>query len=303
MAMGYSLRFLFSRWAAFLHDMLWVPVSLLLAFWVRFNLEVIPDQFWLGVYWLAGIALPIQGFFFWFFDLYRGFWRFASVPDLIRILKSVVLGVLCSALVVFVVERLQGVPRSVLLLYPIFLFLGLAGSRLIYRWLKDRHVVFESGEGARALIIGAGRAGEMLVRDMLKNHVYEAVGFLDDDARKKGGEIHGVRILGATDDLPEVVSGTSADLVMLAMPSAPHAVLRRIVADCQKLKIPCRTLPSVLELADGQVEVSRLRPIRIDDLLGRDVVALNDESVHRLLAGRSVLVTGAGGSIGSELCR
>ncbi|HKJ84195.1 MAG TPA: nucleoside-diphosphate sugar epimerase/dehydratase [Mariprofundaceae bacterium] len=298
-----SFRLLFSRWSAFLHDMVWVPVALLLAYWIRFNLEPIPSAFWSGMYWLFAVVFPVQGFFFWFFGLYRGFWRFASVPDLVRIFKAVALGVLCSGLLVFILQRMQGIPRSVLLLYPLLLFLGLAGPRLIYRWLKDRHVVLEKSEGVRALIIGAGGAGEMLVRDLLKEHAYKPVGFLDDDIHKQGREIHGVRILGAIDDLSEVVSGTSADLVMLAMPSASHATLRHVVSVCQDLEIPCRTLPSVLELADGQVEVSRLRPIRIDDLLGRDVVALNDEAVHRLLEGRCVLVTGAGGSIGSELCR
>jgi len=295
-----SLR---NRWMAFAHDLLWVLAAVWLAFWLRFNLGEIPSNHLPVLQLLIWVGLPIQAAFFWYFGLYRGIWRFASLPDLLRILQAVLLGALTTFIVLFIWQRLDGMPRSVLILYPLILALGLAGPRLLYRWMKDHHLHLHTSERERALLIGAGQAGELLVRDLLKSGPYEPVGFLDDADRRQGQEIQGVRVIGRISDMEQVIDDMAVNVVLLAIPSASHQVIQSMVNRCQKLSIPCRTLPSVADLADGRVEVSRLRQVQIEDLLGRDTVKLDDGGIHQLLAGHCVLVTGAGGSIGSELCR
>ena len=153
-----------NRWLALIHDIIWIPLALLIAFWVRFNLGMIPSEFWPGIYQIIIVSLVVQTASYWYFGLYRGIWRFASVPDIFRILKAVIIGVSLSLLGVFLFSRLSNFPRSILVLYPLFLFLGLSASRLLYRWYKDRDFYFESGEKKHVLIVGAGQAGEMLVR-------------------------------------------------------------------------------------------------------------------------------------------
>jgi len=284
------------------HDILWIPVSLFLAYWFRFNLGSIPSIHLSGLYWLMIVALPVQAGFFKLFGLYRGIWRFASIPDLTRILKSVAGGAALTFGLVFIFQRLEGVPRSVLLLYPMFLTMGLAAPRLLYRWWKDRSLHLAS-DRPRALVIGAGRAGELLLRDLLKSNVYLPIGILDDDPDKRGMEIHGIRVLGGLNDIPAQIRVMAVDVVLLAIPSAPHQLIRRVTGDCQQADIPCRTLPSLTELADGSVEVASLREVAIEDLLGRDSIIMDADRLASLLRDRCVLVTGAGGSIGSELCR
>ncbi len=291
------------RWLPLIHDLLWVPLALLLAFWLRFNLEAIPQGFVSSLMQLMLVALPVQLAAYYAFGLYRGIWRFASVPDLVRIVKAVLIGAVATFVIFFVWQRLENVPRSVIILYPALLMAGLALPRLIYRWLKDRRLGLTGTAGRRALIVGAGRAGEMLVRDLLKGGDYEPVGFLDDDRKKQGLEIHGVRVLGGTDALQDLARKLEIDIVLLAMPTAPASLMRRLLDQSMELHIPCRTLPSIAELADGRVEVGNLREVRIEDLLGREEVRLDEKGIRAFLKGKRVLVTGAGGSIGSELCR
>jgi len=295
-----SLR---NRWLVIVHDLLWIPLAIWMAFWLRFNLGEVPSIYLQPLHLLIAIAIPLQLLVFWYFGLYRGIWRFASIPDLLRILQAVVAGVLLSFIIMFILQRLEGIPRSVLVLYPVILVMGLATPRLFYRWLKDRHLNIKAYERKRALLIGAGQAGELLVRDLLKSGPYVVAGFLDDAERRQGQEIHGVRVIGRLADLEKVVHRFGVEVVLLAMPSASHQTIQSVVQRCQQIQVQCRILPSVAELADGRVEVSRLRSVQIEDLLGRDTIELDYAGIHQLLAGQTVLVTGAGGSIGSELCR
>ncbi len=295
-----SLR---NRWMAFLHDLLWVPAAILLAFWLRFNLGDIPVAYVDAFQHLIVVSLPIQAITFWYLGLYRGIWRYASIPDLLRILRAVLLGVSVSFMIIFIWQRLENMPRSVFVLYPIILALGLAMPRLLYRWLKDHHLDFNRMDRKRALLIGAGQAGELLVRDLLKSGPYEAVGFLDDSDRRLGQELHGIRVIGRLNDLENIFDKHAIDVVLLCMPSGSPQVIQSVVKTCQKHTIPCRTLPSVADLADGKVEVSRLRQVQIEDLLGRNTIAIDNSNIHHLITHQCVLVTGAGGSIGSELCR
>ena len=287
---------------AVVHDLLMIPMAWGLAYWLRFNLGVIPEEFRYPA-WLALLALiPIQAAVFWFFGLYRGVWRYASVQDLLRILKSVAVGVFVSVVVLFVATRLEGVPRSVPLLYAVLLVMALSGPRLAYRWLKEHRVTLASGQ--RVLIVGAGAAGEMLVRDMLREggH-FQPVAFVDDKPRRIGQEIHGIPIVGSCDTIPAKAQELAIEVIVLAVPSARVEQRKRLVALCEQTGLPFRTVPELEGLMTGRVAVNQLREVSIEDLLGREPVDLEWDRIRDGLSGRVVLVTGAGGSIGSELCR
>ncbi len=213
-----------NRWMAFLHDLLWVPAAILLAFWLRFNLTDIPTSYVDAFQHLIVVSLPVQAIAFWYLGLYRGIWRFASLPDLWRICKAVLLGTIISFVIVFIWQRLEHMPRSVLVLYPVILVLGLAAPRILYRWLKDHHLNLSRLDRKRALLIGAGQAGELLVRDLLKSGPYEAIGFLDDANRRQGQEIHGVRVIGHLDDIEKVLEKQDIGVVLLCMPSSGYGI-------------------------------------------------------------------------------
>lgn len=237
------------------------------------------------------------------FGMYRGLWRFASIPDLFRILKAVFFGALCVTAIIFLVTRLAGVPRSVIFLYPLLMTAGLTLPRFLYRWHKDQHFVFGKNEGTRIIIIGGGQAGELLLRDLRHQDEYQPVGFLDDDPVKQGREIHGVPILGRIDVLNQMVEAFGVQEIVIAIPSASQEDMQRIMEHCGASGISARILPTLKEIGDYQVSSSQLRPLTIEDLLGRESIRLDADAIQAYLRGKAVLVTGGGGSIGSELCR
>jgi len=294
---------LLSRSVAFVHDLLMVPLAWLAAYWLRFNLEEIPGPMLNYAYWALLLIVPVQVVVFRLFGLYRGVWRFASMPDLARIVKAVAVGLALSMATVFAITRLHGVPRSVPVLYGLLLVVFLSTPRLIYRWLKDHR--FRLATGKRVLIVGAGQAGEMLVRDFLRGNApgYQPIAFVDDDRRKWGREIQGVRVLAGTDAIPRLVSELEIEVIVLAVPSAGSEQLRRLVELVEQTGLPFRTVPRLEALMSGQVSVNQLRPLSIEDLLGREPVSLDWPGIEAGLRGKIILVTGAGGSIGSELCR
>lgn len=296
-------KLLFKRWVAFIHDLLWVPIALVLAYLLRFNFDAIPPTHRQSLYQLLIFAPPVQGLIFWLFGLYRGFWRFASIPDLVRIFKAVGMGTLVITVIDGLLTRFQGIPRSVFILYPLLLVGGLCASRILFRWLKDHRVSLQKNSGTRTLIVGAGRAGELLVRDLLHRVEYAPVAFLDDDDGLLNREIHGVRVIGKTKDIPKVVADEAIELVLLAIPSAGNKVIRQLVQRCREVGVACQTLPSVHEMIGMTVDADSLRSITVEDLLGREPVKLDMKAISGYLSGKSVLVTGGGGSIGSELCR
>ncbi|WP_133512154.1 polysaccharide biosynthesis protein [Candidatus Thiosymbion oneisti] len=292
-----------SRTAAFVHDLATVPVAWLCAYWLRFNLGVIPEPFLDRALTALPLVLLIQASVFWVFGLYRGIWRFASLPDLMRIAKAVLAGTALIFFALFIFDRMQGVPRSLPLLYLGLQMLLLAGPRLLYRRLKDHRLALHDAQ--RVLIVGAGRAGEMLVRDMLRDPqpAYLPVAFVDDKSRRRGSELHGIPIRGATAEIPELVVRLSVDLILLAIPSASTRQMQRLVKLCQRAGKPYRTVPPLRDLMTGQVSISQVHPVSIEDLLGRNPVQLDRDGIHGSLENRLVLVTGGGGSIGAELCR
>ncbi len=292
-----------SRWFAFAHDMVWVALAVYLAFLFRFDFGAIPERHIQEAWHLLYVALAVQLLSFWYFGLYRGIWRFASLPDLQRIFQAVVVGALLSYFILFIWTRLEGIPRSTLVLYPLILAGGLSGARLLYRWFKDRRFKLSSVDSKRALIVGAGKAGELLVRDMLKHDAYLPIGFLDDDRKKKGLDIHGVRVLGHIDQLTGFVQEFDVEEVVVAIPTLDTQALKRLVKQCAQLHIICKKIPSLQEVEKEKLKIGDLRNIQLEDLLARDPVLLHNPEVSSFIMNKRILVTGAGGSIGSELCR
>ncbi|MBI3778648.1 MAG: polysaccharide biosynthesis protein [Gammaproteobacteria bacterium] len=302
-----------SRVAVFTHDQLMIPFAWFGAYWLRFNLDPITEGYFNQALMLLPIAWIVQGGMFWYFGLYRGIWRFASIPDLVRIIKAVTAGVVVAATAIFILTRLQGVPRSVFILDGILLVLLLGGPRFIYRWFKDRHLYrraydrirYTTGEIKNALIVGAGKAGEMLVRDLLRELTgpFRPVAFVDDNGHKVGKEIHGIPVTGTCDEIPDIVTGLGIDLIIIALPSATSRQIRRIVEICEKTELPFRILPQLQDLVSGRASLKDLRDVKIEDLLGREPVSLDWRAITDATHGKTVLVTGGGGSIGSELCR
>ena len=251
----------------------------------------------------TAIVLLAQALVFWRVGLYRGIWRFASVPDLMNILKAGLFGLLAIVVGLFVYNRLAQVPRTVLLLYPIVLTALLGLPRLLYRAWKDHRQANTEKTVLRVLILGAGQAGEALVRDLRRAGAYQPVGFLDDAAKLRGSNLQGVPILGRIDEVERIAPETAAQLLVIAMPSLDAVAMRRIVNACERAGLPFRTVPRLDELLEGRSLPGELKEVAIEDLLGRQPVTPDWKAIRGWLGGRSVLVTGAGGSIGSELCR
>lgn len=239
------------------------------------------------------------------FRVYRGLWQFSSIKDVSRIVKSVLTGTVLALTVISTLPGEHLISRSVLSLYVLLLMACLCGARLLLRSYRDKQAKRLDAHEAikRVLIVGAGRAGASLVRDLQRSHEYLPVGLIDDGRKKRGLEVHGVRVLGTTPQLPEIVVQCRADLIFIALPSVSSADMRRIVSYCELSRAPFRTLPSLSALVSGRVEVNALRTVNIEDLLGRDQVELQWDKIEAGIKDRCVLVTGAGGSIGSELCR
>lgn len=287
----------------FAHDLLMVPVAWLGSYWVRFNLSAIPEDYLARAIQVLPLVIGVQAITFYMFGMYRGVWRFASLPDLVRIMKAVGTGTIVIMVILSLQYRLIYTPRSIVLLYPLLLLIFLSGPRFLYRWSRDHKLNLKTGK--RVLIVGAGQAGEMLVRDLLRKqgHDHVPVAFVDDKPRRQGQELHGVPVVGSCDDLPAVVERLDIELIMLAVPSARAAQMRRLVGLCEQTGIPFQTVPNLDALISGRVSINELRDVSIEDVLGRDPVTLDWEGIRRGLTGKTILVTGAGGSIGSELCR
>lgn len=292
-----------SQALAFAHDVSMVAVAWCLAFVLRYNLAGLSPAVFSDMLSSLRVVIPIQAATFIVFGLYKGVWRFASIPDLIRILKAVVVGSIISTVVLFVLFRAEGVPRSVPVIYTILLVFSVGGTRLLYRWLKDRNLYLTDGK--RLLIVGAGRAGEALLRDVLHESAatYRPVGLIDDNPRRLGREIHGIPVIGSVADIERIVEERSVDMIVLAMPSASPKEMRRVVEHCERSGVAFRSVPQRQDLISGKVAINELRDVSIEDLLGREPVKLDWGSIESALSDKTILLSGGGGSIGSELCR
>jgi FlaA1/EpsC-like NDP-sugar epimerase len=286
----------------FIHDFVAAAAAWYLAYALRFNLDISPEYFE-GMLRTLPWVIALQALVFWRFGLYRGVWRYASLPDLKRILLAIGVGAMATALLLHLMLMGELVPRSVLLLDPILLLLLMGGSRFAYRAWREHRLYGISLRRNPVLVLGAGDTAVSLLKDLERSQEWRVVGLLDDDPARQGGLIVGVRVLGPLSSLPEWAGRLGIDHAIIAMPSASHTVRRRATNLCNAAGIQVLTVPSFDDLVSGKVTVSSIRRVELDDLLGRDPVALDNEGLHQLLAGKVVLVTGAGGSIGSELCR
>ncbi|MCP5244958.1 MAG: polysaccharide biosynthesis protein [Burkholderiales bacterium] len=288
---------------AFSHDLIAVIVAWLLAFlfYFDFKISVIPFTLFFD---LLPWILPVQAVIFLWLGLYRGLWRYASLPDLKRITVVVLLSATLINIIFWPLGFLGVVPLSVNILAPILLLMIMSSSRLIYRAWKERRLYsLENYEGKLALILGAGNTAVNLVKDLASSRDWHVVGMLDDDPRKLGTRLRGVRVLGVIDNLPHWVQKLNVGHVIIAMPSLSHRMHRHILEMCSGMGVKAMIVPSYQDLINGKTTVSQIREIQLDDLLGRAPVVLDDEGLHGFLTGKTILITGVGGSIGAELCR
>ncbi len=281
-----------------LHDLFMIGLAWELAWLTRFNFSIPAPDFWPAHLRALPLVVATQGLIVFRLGLYRGLWRFASLLDLWNIVRAALLGALCITLLLFVIYRLEYVPRSVLILYPLFLMFLWGAPRFARRLWHDRSLNLKAMANApRVLIIGAGRAGEALVREMLREGNFIPVGFLDDRRELTHRRIHGIPVLGVIKALSEVLSHYDTDLILIAIPSATNAQMQQIVELCEQSQKPFRILPMA-----SRVALSEVREVSIEDLLGRERVALDWRIIHQGLIAKTVMVSGGGGSIGSELC-
>ena len=291
------------RVLAFSHDALAACLAWYLAYQLRFNFEVPSEFFAVLTLCLPGVVL-IQMMGFYLFGLYRGVWRFASVIDLQRIVMSALLtGVVVTA-GLFMLRSNFVVPRSVLILDPILLILMMGGSRFLYRALKEHQLYgLRVSRGEPVIIIGAGPTAVTLTKELARGDQWRVVGLLDDDKSLHTREVSGVTVLGGLSDLTKAHQRFSFNHIIIAAPEMGHADRRAILDAATFLGVKALTVPLFDDLLSGRLTVSQIRPVDVEDLLGRDVVKLDSTGLQALIQSQSVLVSGAGGSIGSELCR
>jgi FlaA1/EpsC-like NDP-sugar epimerase len=287
-----------------LHD-----VGMILAAWAAARLGTLwllgePALSWQQLAIELNLVLIVQGFLQWRAGLYRGVWRFASLPDLGNLVRAAILGAVAGGAVLLVLEAPVELIVLTVWVFPALLLLLLGLPRMTYRVFKDMRLeVHRRRVTQRTLIIGAGRSGRLLLPELRRRGGYDIVGFLDDSRRLRNTEIKGVPVLGTIERLPRVAREAAIDLVVIAVPSATNQQMQRIVEICERAEVDFKTLPTLKELGNSFTRFDDLKPVAIDDLLGRDPVSLNWDAIRAGLTGKRVLVTGGGGSIGAELCR
>jgi FlaA1/EpsC-like NDP-sugar epimerase len=286
---------------AVIHDLLAIAAAWLIAYWLRFNLEL-PELYNEQSLKSALWVVPLYGTMFLFSGLYRGIWRFASLPDLQRIIVSVTLGALAVPAMLFMLQL--SVPRSVLIVSPVLLVMFMGGSRLAYRgWKERRFGALIEGQREPVVVLGATEAAAALIKDLVRSPQWEVMGVFDNDRATHGRQIHGATVHGAISDLPKLLPRLNARYAIIAMPEANHSMRRQTIEVARQSGLRVLTVPSFDDLMSGRVTVLQIRNVELDDLLGRDPVKLDTAGLREWLGNRVVLVSGAGGSIGSELCR
>ena len=282
-------------------DLSLIVLANYLAFWLRFDGKILAHDFQLFLSMLPWLIV-IRGVSFVMLRLNEGLWRYVSIWDVKKIVVGVLSGtVVFYGIVAWLIE-VPGYPRSIFIIDSILLIGFLVGIRLAVRLFRERKVLSQM---KRVLVIGAGDAGAKIVREM-RTHPscsYLPIGFIDDDRAKLGKRIHGVKVLGTRQDLQKVLRTANPEEVLVALPAVSAAVVREITTALEPFKLPIKTLPKLEDILGGKVAIHQIRPLTIEDLLQRASVDLSPDPVSRLIEGKRVLVTGAGGSIGSELCR
>jgi len=286
------------------HDLIMVAAAWLLARMASLWLLGSPALDWQNIVIEANLILVLQGFLHWRAGLYRGVWRFASLPDLGNLVRAAILAAISGAAVLLVLDAPLGLMVLMVWLFPALLLFNLGVPRLTYRVFKDMRLeVHRRRQTHRTVILGAGRSGRLLLPELRRRGGFDVVGFLDDDRRLRNTEIDDVPVLGDIASLPRIAREADLDMAAIAIPSATNAQMQRVVEICERAGVEFRTVPTLKELGASLTRFDDLKPVAIDDLLGREPVSLDWESIRAGLTGKRVLVTGGGGSIGAELCR
>jgi FlaA1/EpsC-like NDP-sugar epimerase len=311
----FKSRFMLSNRYLLLGDLLLITVSVLGSFVLRLEFGSLFVYFLPQMFWMIALSLLIKPVVFYFFGLYRRLWAYASMHELMLILAAVTSASVFVSLAVTMLTILQqsysdfyrGFPRSALVIDWLLSVMMVGGFRFMLRILAENQpgTRQRSNRPRRILIVGAGDAGALVVREMQKNRQMnmQPVCLVDDDPAKQKQQIHGVPVTGKLSDITRLIDIKRIEEVVIAIPSASGEVVRQVTEACRRKRIPSRTMPGIYELIGGKVSVSRLREVEISDLLRRAPVQIDNDRVGTVLSGKRVMVTGAGGSIGRELCR
>ena len=283
------------------HDLLAISLAWIISFNLRFNFQIPSEYYQLLLNCILFVIL-VQIVFLYLFNLYRGTWRFVSISDLSRIITAVGLASL-SLILIFSIFDIN-VPYSVIILDSLLLILIMGGSRFLYRIFREGlHFKLYKSSMEPIIILSSGFTSFSFLKDLLQSKKWIIVGILDDDKSIHGREINGVRIHGSIDDLGKIAQKYKAKHVLISMPSIDHIERRRVFNLATDLGLMALTVPSFDDLINGRPSITQIRPVNLNDLLGRDSVDLDNTGLKKLISNNPVFVSGAGGSIGSELCR
>lgn len=293
------------RLVVFCFDIILIGAAFTLSFLLRFDFKI-PSEFILHFKQGLLVAILVKPLVFLFSGLYRSLWRYASLQDGIEITKVVTSSSIIGGFVLMFLRHFAPYPRSIFILDWFLLLALVAASRLVWRVYRETILIPRlTNSGTRTLIVGAGDAASMLIKEIRKQQSspFAIIGFVDDDQEKQGMKLHGLPVLGQTRQLAKLIEQYAIEDVIIAIPSADGFLLREIIKACEHCKVRFKTLPAIHDIIEGKVSVSQIKDVEIEDLLGRTPVAINLEAIRNYLTGKRVLVTGAAGSIGSELCR
>jgi len=295
------MKLIHPRLAVVAHDLFMTWLAWMVSYVIRYSVwDQAPELSWFGLDF--ALVILIQGVVAYYFNLYRGIWRFASVPDLVNIAKSAILGTILIGFVLFLIYRAEGVSRAVLVLYPLILMVLWGLPRLAYRVFKDSSLNFKTDK-QKVLLVGAGRLADMFIRHAQASGIYDVVGIVDDNNKYKGSNLRGVNVLGKISDIAKLTDKKELQAIVITEENISEDQMKFIVDNSMTSQCQLLTLPNLDKITDKGFEISHLLPVTIDDLLGRKKVTIDWSNVAKKVQGKSILITGGGGSIGSELAR
>ena len=294
------------RLLVFVLDLLLIAGAFGLSFLLRFDFRI-PAEFVPLFKQGVLVALLVKPLVFVVSGMYRSLWKYASLQDGIEIVKVVTASSFAAGFILIYLRHVAPYPRSIFILDWVLLLGLIIASRLVWRVYRETVILpqLQNASGLKTLIVGAGETGSLLLKEIRRqsDSVFSVVGFVDDDPRLSGMKLHGVPVLGSTDQLADLIDLHGIEDVIIAIPSATGTTIRDIIKSCEHLKVRFKTLPAIQDIIEGKVSVSQIRDVEIDDLLGRAPVVLDEAAIQSYLTGKRVLITGAAGSIGSEICR
>lgn len=288
----------------FIVDSIIVSFAIFLAHWIVYPYSTKP--FNMDVIVITSISLLVfHHAFALYYKLYNKVWAYASVGELLAIIKAVTYSVIAALVVQFFINDFTVYRRAFFITWMLHIIL-IGGSRFVWRVFRDRYITTKDGKKKRTLIVGAGDAGAMIARQLNNDHNDSGlipVALVDDSSGKQKMEIFNVPVIGQVRDIPCIVEEKDIEHIIIAIPSLRVSKLQEIVAYCNKTDAQVQMLPKIEDIATGKVSVQQLKNVEVEDLLGRDPVELDIQAIEKTIQGETVMVTGAGGSIGSELCR